>query len=143
MRYIFIFPLYSCPAQFQPKLVPFDNLLLRKALYAGRASSSGHQLRFVAVYPAGTRINFCLQVEDVTSGDAIQRIFEVAKKNRMVAATNCNERSSRSHSVFILKIAGHNTITSEACTGTLNLVRSHWPLGYICRPCQHALISLN
>ena len=65
----------------------------------------------------------------MSNGDAIQRIFDVAKKNRMVAATNCNERSSRSHSVFILKIAGQNRITSEACIGTLNLVSSSLHLG--------------
>ena len=34
----------------------------------------------------------------------------------------CNERSSRSHSVFILKIEGHNTSTLETCCGVLNLV---------------------
>jgi kinesin family member C1 len=64
-----------------------------------------------------------LKVEDVTNGGTIQSLLDRAKKNRMVAATNCNERSSRSHSVFVLKIRGNNSITSEACTGTLNLVR--------------------
>ena len=39
-----------------------------------------------------------------------------------MAATNCNERSSRSHSVFILKIQGVNAKTGENCTGSLNLV---------------------
>ena len=39
------------------------------------------------------------------------------------AKTLCNERSSRSHSVFILKIEGHNTSTLETCCGVLNLVR--------------------
>lgn len=63
-----------------------------------------------------------LKVEDVTSGANIHVLLKRAKKNRAVAATNCNERSSRSHSVFMLKITGHNSITSESCTGTLNLV---------------------
>ena len=63
-----------------------------------------------------------LKIEDVTSGENINGLLKRAKKNRAVAATNCNERSSRSHSVFMLKIAGKNSITSESCTGTLNLV---------------------
>lgn len=33
-----------------------------------------------------------------------------------------NERSSRSHSVFTLRISGNNPLTSESCEGTLNLV---------------------
>ena len=33
-----------------------------------------------------------------------------------------NERSSRSHSVFTLRVAGRNTLTHETCEGSLNLV---------------------
>lgn len=33
-----------------------------------------------------------------------------------------NERSSRSHSVFTLRITGHNEATGETCEGSLNLV---------------------
>lgn len=33
-----------------------------------------------------------------------------------------NERSSRSHSVFTLRIRGTNTHTGEVCEGSLNLV---------------------
>ncbi|CAB4058604.1 KIFC1 [Lepeophtheirus salmonis] len=60
--------------------------------------------------------------EVVTSQGQINNLLKLSMKNRAVAATNCNERSSRSHSVFILKITGSNTITSEACQGCLNLV---------------------
>ena len=63
-----------------------------------------------------------LQVEDVTNGENINTLLRRAKKNRVVAATNCNERSSRSHSVFILKIQGVNEKTGENCIGALNLV---------------------
>ena len=49
-------------------------------------------------------------------------LLKRAHKNRAVAATNCNERSSRSHSVFQLRITGKNAITTEACSGMLNLV---------------------
>ena len=33
-----------------------------------------------------------------------------------------NERSSRSHSVFTLRIIGENFLTGESCEGSLNLV---------------------
>ncbi|KEY64874.1 hypothetical protein S7711_03867 [Stachybotrys chartarum IBT 7711] len=53
---------------------------------------------------------------------SVERILEEAQNNRSVAATKANEHSSRSHSVFILKIVGENSATGERCEGTLNLV---------------------
>ena len=52
----------------------------------------------------------------------VEEILQRASKNRSVAATQANERSSRSHSVFILKLIGENSITGERSEGTLNLV---------------------
>ena len=63
-----------------------------------------------------------LKVETVTSPAQINSLLRRAHKNRSVAATNCNERSSRSHSVFQLSIKGNNTITTETCAGMLHLV---------------------
>merc|ERR1719323_2683887 len=63
-----------------------------------------------------------LKVEEVTNEDQIEVIIKKARKNRAWAKTLSNERSSRSHSVFMLKIEGHNSATSESCCGTLNLV---------------------
>ncbi len=54
--------------------------------------------------------------------DSVEEILETASKNRTVAATKANMRSSRSHSVFILKLVGTNEITGERSEGTLNLV---------------------
>ena len=48
----------------------------------------------------------------------IEGLLKTASKNRAVGETQCNERSSRSHSVFRLRINGTNTITSETCAGT-------------------------
>ena len=56
------------------------------------------------------------------SPDRVEEILQQASKNRSVAATQANERSSRSHSVFILKLTGENSITGERSEGTLNLV---------------------
>jgi kinesin family protein C1 len=49
-------------------------------------------------------------------------VLERASRNRSVAATLANERSSRSHSVFILRLVGHNKETGETRTGVLNLI---------------------
>lgn len=56
------------------------------------------------------------------SPEMVGSILRRAAANRSVAATKANERSSRSHSVFILKLIGENTFTGERSEGTLNLV---------------------
>ena len=52
----------------------------------------------------------------------VEQILRTADTNRSVAATKANERSSRSHSVFVLKLKGFNQVTGERSEGTLNLV---------------------
>lgn len=52
----------------------------------------------------------------------VEQILLRASQTRTVAATKANERSSRSHSVFILKLIGHNSVTGQSSEGTLNLV---------------------
>lgn len=59
---------------------------------------------------------------DLDSPGKVEQILSRATSNRSVAATQANERSSRSHSVFILKLIGDNSITGERSEGTLNLV---------------------
>ncbi|KNE54216.1 hypothetical protein AMAG_00207 [Allomyces macrogynus ATCC 38327] len=62
------------------------------------------------------------KVVDVTSPAQIHAMLVRAARNRAVAATNMNERSSRSHSVFALVIDGVNETTGESGRGTINLV---------------------
>ncbi|MCJ1404305.1 kinesin-like nuclear fusion protein [Xylographa trunciseda] len=59
---------------------------------------------------------------ELDSPSRVETILQQAMANRSVAATMANERSSRSHSVFILKLSGENSITGEKSEGTLNLV---------------------
>jgi kinesin family protein C1 len=59
---------------------------------------------------------------NLDSPEMVETILKNADANRSVAATKANERSSRSHSVFILKLTGENHITGERSQGTLNLV---------------------
>jgi kinesin family protein C1 len=63
-----------------------------------------------------------LKTVTLDSPNAAESILKQASSNRSVAATKSNERSSRSHSVFILKLVGRNSTTNETCDGTLNLV---------------------
>ncbi|WWC64033.1 uncharacterized protein I303_106639 [Kwoniella dejecticola CBS 10117] len=52
----------------------------------------------------------------------VSTLLERARSRRAVAATLMNERSSRSHSVFTLKVKGENASTNEKCEAMLNLV---------------------
>ena len=60
--------------------------------------------------------------EALDSPHRVAELLARASRNRSVAATRANERSSRSHAVFILKLRGINATTGERCEGTLNLV---------------------
>ena len=61
-------------------------------------------------------------VIELDSPNKVESMLRDASANRSVAATNANERSSRGHSVFILKLIGENSMTGERSEGTLNLV---------------------
>lgn len=63
-----------------------------------------------------------LTVETLDSPSKVESILRRASGNRSVAATKANERSSRSHGVFILRLTGENPTTGERSEGTLNLV---------------------
>jgi kinesin family protein C1 len=68
-----------------------------------------------------TNLTNCQSVRFDTA-DKVELMLKQAQNNRSVAATKANERSSRSHSVFILRLVGENAATGERCEGTLNLV---------------------
>ncbi|KAG8854871.1 kinesin-like nuclear fusion protein [Tulasnella sp. 330] len=61
-------------------------------------------------------------VYPLRSPDQVQKLLALAQSRRTVHATLMNERSSRSHSVFTLRITGTNEGTGETCEGCLNLV---------------------
>ena len=52
-----------------------------------------------------------LREEEVLNEDQIETIIKEARKNRACAKTLANERSSRSHSIFMLRIEGFNIST--------------------------------
>ncbi|KAK5077652.1 kinesin-like nuclear fusion protein [Lithohypha guttulata] len=56
------------------------------------------------------------------NNEQVESILAQAMARRSVAATKANEHSSRSHSVFILKLVGKNSVTGKESKGTLNLI---------------------
>ncbi|GME72941.1 unnamed protein product [Ambrosiozyma monospora] len=58
----------------------------------------------------------------LSNAEEVGSILETANRNRMTASTNSNNRSSRSHSVFIISLKACNTQTGESTTGKLNLI---------------------
>ncbi|KAH8879582.1 kinesin-domain-containing protein [Thozetella sp. PMI_491] len=95
---------------------------LNDLLTPGRGSDSGKKLeiRHDDIRKQTTVLN--CKVVSLDSADKVETMLRQAQSNRSVAATQANARSSRSHSVFILKLVGENAATGERCEGTLNLV---------------------
>lgn len=68
-----------------------------------------------------TTVTNVTKVSIETEKDAID-VLHKATKNRNTASTMANERSSRSHSVFIINIDGKNAELGKIRKGTLNLI---------------------
>ncbi|XP_067433845.1 kinesin-1 heavy chain-like [Thunnus thynnus] len=58
----------------------------------------------------------------VCSPEEVMDAIDEGKNNRIVAVTNMNEHSSRSHSIFLINIKQENTQTEQKLTGKLYLV---------------------
>lgn len=58
----------------------------------------------------------------ITSPSQANLILEQVNKRRSTAATKSNDKSSRSHSIFIIDIKGSNKATGLKTFGTLNLI---------------------
>ncbi|KAE8010635.1 hypothetical protein FH972_006990 [Carpinus fangiana] len=59
---------------------------------------------------------------DVCNIEEILSLLQQATRNRFVGSTKMNERSSRSHFVFSLKIFGENKINEQQVQGVLNVI---------------------
>jgi kinesin family protein C1 len=58
----------------------------------------------------------------VKSPSDILKLLDTASRNRSVARTNMNERSSRSHCVFTMRICGSNRLLKQKSEGILCLI---------------------
>ncbi|KAJ2695873.1 kinesin-like nuclear fusion protein [Coemansia spiralis] len=93
-------------------------------LLAARGAQGGDKQAKLDIYQDSeghTRVKNMTTVT-VDSPERVHWLLARAADNRTVAATNCNERSSRSHSVFTLYLRGRNTLTGESSSGVLNLI---------------------
>ncbi|THV04219.1 kinesin-domain-containing protein [Dendrothele bispora CBS 962.96] len=63
-----------------------------------------------------------ITVVDLHSPFQVKTLLASGQDRRSVATTLMNDCSSRSHSVFTLRLSGTNTSTGESCKGCLNLV---------------------
>jgi len=61
-------------------------------------------------------------VHPLSTPHQVTTLLQLANSRRTVAATLMNSRSSRSHSVFTLRVSGYNEQTGTRCEGCLNLV---------------------
>ncbi|KAJ2730301.1 kinesin-like nuclear fusion protein [Coemansia sp. BCRC 34962] len=95
--------------------------LLTPSARSAQASDKQSKLEIYQDSEGHTRVKNLTMVT-VDSAERVNWLLARAAENRTVAATNCNERSSRSHSVFTLFLRGKNTLTGESSTGVLNLI---------------------
>ena len=63
----------------------------------------------------------CLQVKVACTQDVLN-VMEIGQRNRSVAETKMNERSSRSHSVLTIIVDGLNNVTGIRTHGCLHLI---------------------
>jgi kinesin family protein C1 len=84
----------------------------------GTGEDRKHEIKHDA---RGTRVTDAA-VLPLRSPAQVRALLARAQGRRSVAATLMNERSSRSHSVFTLRVAGANARTGERCDASLNLV---------------------
>jgi hypothetical protein len=59
---------------------------------------------------------------DVSSRGEVLRVMEIGARNRAVAETKMNERSSRSHSVLTVIVDGISHVTGQRTHGCLHLI---------------------
>ncbi|KAH3900981.1 uncharacterized protein SCODWIG_01437 [Saccharomycodes ludwigii] len=96
-----------------------DLLSNKRQSIAGSPSKNKIEIRNT---PDGKTLLTNLVTEKIENIEDAHRLLQKALKTRTTAATNANDHSSRSHSIFIINLHGINDITEEYCDGILNLV---------------------
>ncbi|THU88056.1 kinesin-domain-containing protein [Dendrothele bispora CBS 962.96] len=107
---------YKMEGQF----VEIYNETINDLLGKGEFDKKKHEIKH-DVKTGSTRVTD-IMVVPLQSPTQVRTLLSSAQSRRSVAATLMNERSSRSHSVFTLRISGSNASTGETCEGCLNLV---------------------
>ena len=105
---------------------PQYNETINDLLGKGEFDKKKHEIKHDS--KTGTTRVTDIEVVPLSSPSQVRSLLAIAQSRRSVAATLMNERSSRSHSVFTLRISGVNVGiegcagTGERCEGSLNLV---------------------
>ncbi|KAH8116258.1 kinesin-domain-containing protein [Phellopilus nigrolimitatus] len=105
---------YNLEGQFLEIYNETINDLLGKAEFDKKKHEIRHE-------NGSTRVTDAVVVP-LKSASQVRSLLSIAQSRRTTAATLMNERSSRSHSVFTLRIFGTNSQSGETCEGSLNLV---------------------
>lgn len=103
---------------FEASYLEIYNETIRDLLGNGSEDGGKYEIR----HANGRTVVTDLQVMPVRTPEEVMGLLGKAAHNRAVAETQCNERSSRSHSVFTLRLVGENSITTEKVDGLLNLI---------------------
>jgi kinesin family protein C1 len=85
----------------------------------GNDETQKHEIKHLSY---GRTIVTDAKIVKVTTSNEVHKLLQIASKNRSTGATLCNERSSRSHSIFTLHLSGHNVYTDERYESSLNLI---------------------
>lgn len=97
------------------------NETIRDLLGNGQDDNVKHEIKMASANSMDVVVTNLTSVK-VKNLSEVYKLLSKASDKRAVAETNCNLQSSRSHSVFQMKISGHNTVTDERCMGLLNLI---------------------
>ena len=107
--------------EFEMSFLEIYNEMIRDLLGNNQKTEVKHEIRLVNDKSNEVYVTE-LTTAAVTCEEEIHHLLRRAANNRSVAETRCNERSSRSHSVFRMKITGANSATGESGIGLLNLI---------------------
>ena len=111
---------YKWSYEMEAQYLEIYNETLRDLLTKSNNSNEKYDIKHDAATSKTIVTN--AKVIKVSSPTQIYELLKTASENRAVAATACNERSSRSHSVFSLRLQGYNNATEETRFGVLNLI---------------------
>lgn len=80
-----------------------------------------HEIRMVDAKSQDLYVsNLCIQ--EIHGPEDLYKCLQIAQRHRAVAATQSNERSSRSHSVTRIRLIGTHNAKQEVSIGNLNLI---------------------
>ena len=99
-------------------MLEIHNEEIKDLLGKGKTEPKTHTIKHDA---AGTIVNG-LTVVEVGNKNEVAKLLKQSSKARSVGKTDMNERSSRSHMVFTLRLDGSNSRTGQTVGGVLNLI---------------------